>query len=314
MVVGGSGETLRVIAGGPTNPHLVGFDVAGRRLRQLLQKAALLQFSVAHRATAVGRAEPVYEAVFLGIAGLKGEGDCERLRDALDAGSLARRMGFGEDARSAWAGALGGEPGIAIVCGTGSKAYGVTPRGKVVAVGGFGYLLGDEGSGTWIGLRALQWVCHATQERAAKTCLTAKILQRLGEESVEGLVAWVYSTRRKSRDFATLCPVVMDAAQGGDAVALDIVNDAAESLARLIAVARRSFPAHKGVCVSYQGGVFEAGETILKPLQASLRRHAPGIALEPPRFSVVEGSVLIAMKLGGVRAPASVLSGYLMNP
>jgi N-acetylglucosamine kinase-like BadF-type ATPase len=132
------------------------------------------------------------DAVCLGIAGV------DRPDDAAVMRGIMRRIGYKtrtlvvNDALIALVAAVGIEPGIVIVCGTGSICYGRNDRGQAARAGGWGYILGDEGSGYWIGRRALTAATRHADGRGPATALAAMTLSHFGVRSVPELVHEVH--------------------------------------------------------------------------------------------------------------------------
>lgn len=307
------GCELARATGTATNPCTVGFDRACLNLRRTVE-TVLKQDRQGGRkdldqADIAAAASP-FTAAFFAIAGLKTREDKHRFRAYLETEVWAKRFEVGDDAHGAWAGALGGKPGLVILCGTGSKVYGVTAKNRVIEVGGYGYLLGDEGSGTSMGLSALRRVVQAEQGRSQSTLLTRLILEHLQLSAVPDLINWTYSKRRSSRDFAGLFPLVAEAARQGDVTATDIIEDAARELAGLVVAASGHFGRKQSVPVSYQGGVFESGELILRPLRRVLQDRAPNTQLQPPALEPVMGCVLLAMRLSEEEAAGELAIAY----
>lgn len=120
--------------------------------------------------------------------------------------------------------------GIAVVAGTGSHIYGRDPEGRTARAGGWGYILGDEGSGYAIGLAGLRAVVRAVDGRDPPTRLTQAILTHWGLESLGELVQRIYDPDRGRLQIAELSAVVQQCALEGDAVAQRIVREAASEL------------------------------------------------------------------------------------
>jgi N-acetylglucosamine kinase-like BadF-type ATPase len=129
----------------------------------------------------------------------------------------------------------GDDPGVVLISGTGSIAYGVNQDGFAARSGGWGYVLGDEGSGYWIGQQALNAVVRSTDGRGSPTRLASLVLEHLSLNKVEGLVREVYDRGLQRQSVASLGPVVERARAEGDLVAAEIMNAAADELVRAAA-------------------------------------------------------------------------------
>jgi N-acetylglucosamine kinase-like BadF-type ATPase len=169
-------------------------------------------------------------AACLGIAGVDRERDGQTIR------SVMRRLGFRErtlivnDALIALVAGGGIGPGLVLVSGTGSIAYGVSPDGFAARAGGWGSALGDEGSAYWIGRRALGAVTREADGRGPATRLTALVLERMSLSRPQQLIAAIYDGGHNPRTIAELASTVERARLDGDAVATEILSDAATEL------------------------------------------------------------------------------------
>ena len=129
------------------------------------------------------------------------------------------------------AGAPGGV-GIVVVSGTGSIAFGVDPGGRTARSGGWGYLLGDEGSAFWLGHAAVRLGIRAADGRGPATTLYERICDHLEVTVPDGLVAWFYDQELSRHRVARLAKIVEEAAQDGDETADRLLDQAARHLVR----------------------------------------------------------------------------------
>lgn len=236
------------------------------------------------------------------VAGLAGAADpavragiADALRDALGIGSVSVET----DARVALAGAHATDPeaaGILLIAGTGSIAYGRNGAGAEARAGGLGWILGDEGSGFWIARRGLAAAGRAWDGRgpATKIC---DLLEVRGVRDASTLVAFTHSSGVLPSGVAAHFPIVLEAARSGDAVALDILREAAEQLARLaeLVVRKLALPTREEISVTITGGIFgSAGALLVEPLLSSFERLAVRARVAPPAVSPEEGALRLA--------------------
>jgi len=166
------------------------------------------------------------DAVCVGVAGVDRQDDDRLMR------GIMRRLGLGaqtlivNDALVALVAGVGDEPGVVLVAGTGSIAYGVNPDRLAARSGGWGHILGDEGSGYWIGRQALMAVMREADGRGPATQLTPLILEHFNVPRVEGLVRQVYDDQTRRHTVHALGPVVDRARADGDVVAAEILRGA----------------------------------------------------------------------------------------
>ncbi len=160
-------------------------------------------------------------------AGLAGSGN-EAARTAAEAGlqggGLADAVVVDSDVVAAHAAAFGEGAGMLLVVGTGSVVRAVDPRGSVVRVGGWGALLGDEGSGYGIGLDGLRAVVRSEDGREPPTGLGGALLSATGVAGVAELPAW--AARATKREIAALSVEVARVARSGDTVAARVIHRA----------------------------------------------------------------------------------------
>src|SRR5262245_11972642 len=204
------------------------------------------------------------------------------------------------DARVALAGATGNKAGVVIIAGTGSIACGINSRGRFARAGGWGPTMGDEGSGSYIGRRALESVVMSYDYRGEPTSMMEPILRQFGVSYPPELPPVIYDDPDKAmREIAQLSKIAVKAAEEGDKVAQEILKDAAKELAvAAIAVIEQLRMEQDEFHVAYVGGVFEAGELILGPLREEIRSFAPHAHLAPPIDPPVIGAAKMAKAMG----------------
>src|SRR5688572_4977733 len=179
---------------------------------------------------ALGEHDILPAAVCLGIAGVDRPEDGEAVR------GIMRRIGFKtptlvvNDALVALVAGAGDNPGVVLVSGTGSIAYGRDAAGRAARSGGWGYLLGDEGGGYWIGRAALSAVVRQFDGRGPATLLTDFALTEMNLTSPTELIHAIYERGIQRHAIASIASVVQRAADAGDAVAGEILGRASAEL------------------------------------------------------------------------------------
>jgi N-acetylglucosamine kinase-like BadF-type ATPase len=173
----------------------------------------------------------------LGLAGACTATEQRALTTALAPFAKEMQIVVDEDAAAAQAGAFDGEPGAICIAGTGANCFGVSALGERARADGLGPLLGDRGSGYWIGEAALRAVCRAHDGGAPCPALFEGVLRHYNIASVDELVQLVYRPDFTKDRVASLVPVVLQAQS--DEVAQQILNAAGQELAAT-AGARRS--------------------------------------------------------------------------
>jgi N-acetylglucosamine kinase-like BadF-type ATPase len=202
-----------------------------------------------------------------------------------------------------------GLPGIVVISGTGSIAYGRNAHGAGARAGGWGHVIGDEGSGYWIGRHALAAVVRAVDGRGPRTELTEDVLAHFGVPNAAGLVDIVYNREVPRRNVATLGPIVQRACDRGDAVATQVLERAAEELVLAAgSVAARLEMRGDPFPFILAGGVFRVVSWLVDELERRLVEVAPRCQVRPLAEEPAAGAVSLALQeaRGGAQIPRYV--------
>ena len=210
------------------------------------------------------------------------------------------RVHIDNDAAIGWAGSLAMKPGISVVAGTGSIAYGRDAFGKTERCGGWHEFFSDEGSGYWLGKQLLQLFSHQSDGRLKKTVLYDLVRSKLSLQDDFDIISLTnqhYATSRK--DTAALQKILLEAARMGDPTAIACYDRASEELSKLVVTVLKQldFPAGEKVPVSYQGGLFSIPELIRNPVAHKVRAAAFPWEIDfcQPKLDPCRGAVLLAM-------------------
>lgn len=196
------------------------------------------------------------QALCCGLAGAGREPEREAVRVALVLSGVAEHVTVVGDAEIAMYDAFGDGPGVLVIAGTGSIAWARGSDGVTARVGGWGRLIGDEGSAFAMGVAAIRAVLRARDGRDGETALTGAVLRASGCLRPDDLVA--FAARATKADLAALAPVVFEAANAGDGTARHILEDATEALVELAVTAARRVGLPAPV-VATAGGLLEPG-------------------------------------------------------
>ena len=287
MVVDENGEAHgRGLAGG-SNHLRVGIEEATRNVERAVNKA-LVEAGVAIKDV---------EYAYCGIAGSDHPVHRQRVIDSLRIFFPHGNFIVDTDARIALTGAVGFGPGVVVIAGTGSVAFGRNANHDESRAGGWGPTLGDEGSGFWIAREGLSAIVRAHDGRGFQTKMTDFLCDEYDMCSPVDLPKFVYATTTHVDDIARYGKLVIQAAQAGDDVARAILVRGGSELAEcVLAVARKLHMTDSEFLVAYVGGAFHAGELLLNPMRLHLNRDAPGASLIVPQKSPVEGAAMMAME------------------
>lgn len=211
------------------------------------------------------------------------------------------------DAPAALASVTLGKPGVVVIAGTGSVAFGKNASGEQAVAGGWGYIMGDEGSGYRIALDAINACTRAADGRALGTALTDAMLKHYRAADLAQLHRLIYSGRLSRPRIASAAAVVA-AVAAKDATARAILARAGRELALAAAtVAARLGLEKRPLLVGTVGGVFEAGRPLLVPFRRELLRRVPKAEIRRPVLPPVLACVLLAMRQAGLRPGARVI-------
>jgi len=281
---------------GPSNYHVLGKtklkELIGELVAELIEQSKIA---------------PEVDAICVGLAGAGREKERNEVTKLVKELKCAKEVLAEHDASIALAGALGGKPGIMIIAGTGSIAFGRNADGKTARAGGWGYLLGDEGSGFYIGQKALIAALKEWDGRGEKTKLTEMITTEYGVSNIEGIIEKVYSEKLKSKGIGKIAPLVFKAAKEGDKIARTIVENAGRELGTLANAVMRTLNLTENVEIALVGSIFKQKEFLLGSLRNAIPPEA-NVTFCEPRFPPVIGAVLLALKKIGVKTDEKLLA------
>jgi glucosamine kinase len=284
-------QSLHLGRGGPSNQDAVGAKAAVQALLAAADEAI----------EGAGIAQAELAAAVLAVAGTDTEAVARNVRAARTEDWIVVN-----DVVGAWASATGAGPGVAAISGTGSNVFGVGPGGDPWRSGGWGHLLGDEGSGYWLGIESIRAALSDRDASGPETALSDTAPAFFGLHSVEELASHVYSKPLTKGEIAALAIETAKLADGGDAVARELYERGAKELgAQIGAVIERtglrgSFP------VGLIGSAFKAGAVFVEPLTRAVHERAPEASVRKVEMAPVGGSLLLAAlacRLGDAPSP-----------
>ncbi len=198
------------------------------------------------------------------------------------------------DAFVALAGATEGRPGLIVISGTGSIAFGVDGNGKRARAGGWGHILGDEGSGYDIARRGLMAALRDYDGRGPKTLIRTRIAEELYLKSTDQIIPLLYGEQLGQAYLAALYPLVLSAAEAGDRVADQLLRSAAQELALATASVIRKLAGGATLPIAVHGGVFQNSPRLLHYFQEALKQESPAGEVIEPKETPEIGAILAA--------------------
>jgi len=213
------------------------------------------------------------------------------------------------DVVGAWATATGARPGVGVIAGTGSNVFGVGGVGEETRTwraGGWGHLLGDEGSGYWLGAQSLVAALHDRDGSGPPTALSDAAQRFFSSPSIEALAASVYTTPLTKGEVAAFAVETSRLAAAGDEVARELFTRGAGLLARQVLAVIAHTGLSGGFPIGLIGSAFRAGEVFVSPLARAIHEVAPEAEIAPVQMAPVGGSLLLAARACGCEDRLSV--------
>ncbi|MDR2505496.1 MAG: hypothetical protein LBD16_05250 [Oscillospiraceae bacterium] len=304
------------IDGGGTNARLVAVDIAGSVLGNCRGKSTNIESNppevVRENLRALfteffvgsGCAPKLCKGVCLGTAGVDTQDTKETVEGLLTSLNLPFPSLVVNDAEIALAGQTEGKPGIILISGTGSIGLGVNAQGEVHRVGGYGYLVSDEGSSYWVAKEAIAASLRSFDRIGPDTRLLAMLENALKLPAFDKIIDFVYTTNKS--DIARLAPLVPDAAAEGDEIAADIMKRASIHLCNMAAaLAERLNMCGQPYPLVYSGGFLTNTPSLVEALRRDVAAKCPNLSLTPLAVEAEWGAVYLIAKKVNVKLKKS---------
>jgi N-acetylglucosamine kinase-like BadF-type ATPase len=296
-VDGGQSGTTAVI--GDETGHILGTGEAGpcnhagaKEGRAKLERAVTASIAAACAAAKLDAESIRFAAACFGMSG--GPDD---KREILARILRTDRLKVTTDAEIALAGATESGQGIIVIAGTGSIAYGRNDEGRAARAGGWGYIFGDEGGAFDIVRQALRASLRMEEGWGPSTSLRSSLIEAVGAADVNIALHRLYTAEWPRSRAATLAPLVDQAADNGDLVALQIIHDAAAQLATLAGSVRGQLWQKRATLdIAYVGGVFES-QRLLERFRLLVELEE-GVRCVAPLRGPAEGALQEAIRSG----------------
>lgn len=291
VIIDYSGNVIGRAKGDSTNYQAVG----GKKLKEELVKG----FNSIMNTTNV--ASNKIEHIFLGLAGAGRESDRKEITALFGDTEFDKKITVDSDAMVALAGAFGTSPGIIIISGTGAICFGKNSEGRIFRAGGWGYLLGDEGSGHFIGREAIIAALKDLDGRGEKTKLRDRIENHFNLKSIDQIIPHIYQNRIDRVAIADLAPIVFELTNQGDSVAEEIIRRAGKELGILAkAVAQQLNFESDEIKVALIGSIFKQKDMLINEISKELYEVSWNVEIAEPLFAPQYGAALSALQKVGV--------------
>lgn len=299
ILVKENGLIINKLVGGSTNFQAIGGEKLKSEILSLIDK--LLKKS--------GVNETGISQIFLGLAGAGRKSDQEAITKLFNDTVYKNMVRIDTDAKIALAGAFGNRPGIILIAGTGAICFGMDESKTVIRSGGWGYLLGDEGSGYYMGREAIIAALKDFDGRGEHTSLRKILETKFNLNTVDMIIPMIYQNKIDRITIANLTPVVFEEAKKGDVIASQIVKTTGKELGKLVkAVCQRMKLASSNIQVALIGSLFKQREILIDSISEELQGNSYTFDFIDPEFSPSIGAAILALELCGVRIDQEILS------
>jgi N-acetylglucosamine kinase-like BadF-type ATPase len=283
-----NGKILYTTSGGAANYLVTGADETSKIILSLLNDC-IKKFNADYSEI---------ENILIGAAGAGRKEDAEKLESSLHQifsadGIKIKSLTVVSDAQIALHGAFPNEAGCILIAGTGSIIYGKDEKGSIYRAGGFGRLLGDEGSGFSIGRKGLQAVAKYFDGRGDETLIVKLIEEKYSIKSEDELITKVY---KEDFDIASIAEVVIIAAKHEDQIAHQILHEESDNLIQHISTMMKKMNAID-LRVSFAGSLISNNNIYSDMLRDKIKTSLPSVKIVAPKHSPIEGAILLAKEM-----------------
>lgn len=286
---------------GPSNYQTVGIDAAKIAIKTAINE------TISSFLTRQNSNNILIQGLGIGLAGVGREEDFNVIQNLINQITIDLKLSINwelkpgstvikSDSVIALVGGLGHPVGVVVIAGTGSQIFGQNKHGKTKRVGGWGYLLGDEGSGYYIAILGLKAALKSHDGRLGSTRLIPAFKQHLNLDNIESLIEVVYRRGWTVTQIANLAKIVDKVAGDGDEIANQIMNTAAEELVFATKIAVESlFEPNETIEIVTTGGVFQGMNHFRSKYIQSLKTVVPNANIILPRYEPAYGAGILAL-------------------
>ena len=283
-----SGKIIHHTTGKPSNFLVVGIEEAVENIFALIEENLFkLEGDFAD-----------VKQIVIGVAGAGRKEDAQLLEKSFKDYSEEQGVHFKgikvvSDAHIALEGAFPDSAGCILIAGTGSILFGKDDKGVIHRVGGFGRLIGDEGSGYSIGRKALNAVSKASDGRGEETLISELLNAKMNSGSTNGIINKIY---KEKLDVASVAKIVISAAEEGDPIAEDILDEEADELVLHIKSLLNKIQINK-FNVAFSGSLIDNNNFYSDILKRKIKSTLPNVTIVRPAAPPVSGAILFAKRI-----------------
>ena len=235
------------------------------------------------------------KALVIGLAGISNKNTATTVENSIRNFGYNGNLNLMGDHEIALAGAIK-KQGAILIAGTGSICLCRNETGEIFRCGGYGHIIDDEGSGYAIGRDIIKAVTKALDGRGEKTVLTELVYNYLKITDLNSLISWIYSESTSKKDIAALAPLLMDALNKGDLIAINIAQNASEELARLLISAFKKADISNGE-IALMGSIFKYYEYIRAKTIKFIEKELPDAQIIEPHLKASQGAAKLAKEI-----------------
>ena len=291
VLVDSAGKVLSRVRGGSSNYQALGpaklKDVLMSIFNEILTKAMITSSSL--------------NRIYLGLAGAGRLSDQQEIKNIFSDTEFKDLITVNSDAIIALAGAFSNQPGIILIAGTGAICFGKNNQGDVVRSGGWGYLLGDEGGGYYIGKSAIIASLKDFDGRGETTSLRPIIETKFNLTSIDQIIPLIYKNNIDRVMIADLAPIVFEQAKLNDTISRQIIKEVGVELGHLAkAVAKRLDFADEKIKIALIGSIFKQKDLLVKEISKELYEISWDIQIMEPNYDPAIGAAILALNEIGI--------------
>ena len=235
------------------------------------------------------------KGLVIGLAGISNKNTATTVENIIRSFGYTGNLKLVGDHEIALAGSIKNHGGI-LIAGTGSICLCRNENGEIFRCGGYGHLIDDEGSGYAIGRNIVKAVAYASDGRGEKTILKELVFHHLNISDINSLITWLYSENTTKKDVASLTPLLINALNKGDSVAVSIARKSAEDLAFLLISAFKKADITNGK-IALMGSIFKYYDYIKSETIKILKKELPDIQIIEPSLNASLGAANLAKEI-----------------